>query len=181
MGSRDPAIPAFCQQAREVGGTPSQMRRCLTSSEPGRESGPRLPTPLCQVLRGHVRGRCQRLRGPEGGGRGHLTLPGRGLGGLTLHVKRAQHRVCAHGHQVRRAGGRRARPGLSAGRGSLMPVYPATQGRPLFPRHVLQCLQVHGPVQPDAVHLCPDPLHGGCLRSAQHRAGPRGAGTRRCG
>ncbi|XP_069435361.1 polyamine-transporting ATPase 13A2 isoform X2 [Ovis canadensis] len=37
--------------------------------------------------------------------------------------------------------------------------------RPLFPGHVVQRLQVHGPVQPDPVHLCADPLHG------QHQPG----------
>lgn len=52
--------------------------------------------------------------------------------------------------------------------GPLIPT-PAPQGRPLLPRHVLQRLQVHGPVQPDPVCLRPDPVHGGCPRRARAR------------
>ena len=54
--------------------------------------------------------------------------------------------------------------GPSASLGPLMPI-PAPQGRSLFPGHVIQRLQVHGPVQPDPVYLCPDPLHGEYLQA----------------
>ena len=63
--------------------------------------------------------------------------------------------------------GKAGRAPAGAGRGWVGPgprtPMLAPQGRPLFPGHVVQRLQVHGPVQPDPVHLCADPLHGECL------------------
>lgn len=47
---------------------------------------------------------------------------------------------------------------LCAGASVMFPMLSAQRG-PLFSDHLLQPLQIHGPVQPDSVQLCPHPLH----------------------
>ncbi|XP_048182250.1 polyamine-transporting ATPase 13A2 isoform X2 [Corvus hawaiiensis] len=117
---------------------------------------------LPRLLRGDVRGWCQRLRGAAGGRRGHLPVRGRGVRGLALHLPRGHHRVRAQGHP----------------------------GGPVLLGHLLRGLQVHGPVQPGAVRVRAAALHHQhqperfpvpLLRPGHHHHGGRADGAHGAG
>lgn len=53
-----------------------------------------------QLPGGNVRGRGQRLRGPESRRRRGVPVGGRGLGRVAVHVQVCRHRLRAAAHQV---------------------------------------------------------------------------------